>query len=105
MVSKKNIRGWIVLVFSILTVFIVFPFIIWRGIIDEKNLKERGKIGIATVIEVKGITGDRVVFQYEANGREIEKIRDVRRNLSLKRGDKLEIMYDSLDVENMKIIW
>lgn len=102
---NRNIRGWIIFVFSILIVFIVLPSIIWVSCLHNKNLSERGKEGIAIVLEVKGFNRDKITFKYEVNGKEIEKTRHIPPNHKIKQGDKLKIVYDSLSIETVMIVW
>ena len=104
MSSKIDIRAWSsgLLMFGLL---LLMPFFLWKGCEDSKNLKNREKKGEAIVIAVKGIKSNKIIFRYIVNGKTFEKKRDARLDYKIKQGDKLKIVYDSLNAENVKVVW
>lgn len=102
---KVNIRGWVnSLIFVLL--LLILPFVLWKGCSREKDLNERGKIGEGLVVDIKGVKKNKIVFHYTIGGRVYEKVRDARSSdYRIAVGEKIMILYDSLDFENVKIVW
>lgn len=64
---RARISGIIILI-----LLIIMPFAIWKGYIDTKKLKLRGKNTLGTVVKINGFMGRRIIYEYEVNGQKFE---------------------------------
>jgi hypothetical protein len=103
--GKLNIRGWIVLIFSILFAFVIWPWVNWTSYWHSIHLRERGKEGVGKVVDVRALKGDRVTYRYEVNGLQKESYTHIPSKVGIKIGDEVKIIYDSLDIETVKVVW
>ncbi len=103
--GKRNIRGYIFLISSIVIVFLIMPLALWKGCIDSKNLKVRGKTAIGRVIGVTGFKEDKTRIEYYIGKEKFVVLRDAPSYHKKNIGDSVKLVYDSLNYENVIIIW
>lgn len=88
----------------ILLIFVIVPFVIWKYQINIKNLKKRGVYSEGTVVKIDGFMGRQITYEYVVNGQKFESWIKIKSN-HYKIGDRVKIIYDSLDVENVEYVW
>ena len=89
----------------LLFVFIFIPFIIIKYQINTYYLEKRGVSAKATVIKVVGGLSDyTLTYRYEVNGQLFER-KTPRASKRVSVGKQIDIIYDSLDCENCRIVW
>jgi hypothetical protein len=103
--GKRNIIGYIVLITSVIMIFAVLPYALWTGHRDNKNLEERGKTFLCRVADIKGLNGNDIVVEYVLDGHKYSKVRTAPSQHRIAVGDSLKMIYDSLDHENVMIIF
>lgn len=81
------------------------PYAIWKSYKDEENLKFSGKKLEAYITNIKGIKGNNIEFVFYINNLKVVKVRTAPSNHNLKIGNKLKVIYDSLDIENVMVVW
>ena len=96
---RARISGIIILI-----LLIIMPFAIWKGYIDTKKLKLRGKNTLGTVVKINGFMGRRIIYEYEVNGQKFENYVKISSH-RYKIGYKINLLYDSLDIENVMVVW
>lgn len=105
-ISFKNLRfrSWLTIVIS-LTSIIVLPLALWKDYTDGENLKNRKKFSICRVIALKGLKRNTAVVEYYIGNERVEQVRSAPFIPKVHLGDRFKITYDSLDYENIEIIW
>ena len=92
-------------ILMLLFIFLFVPFIIIKYQIDTYYLEKRGVYGKATVIKVVGGLSDYThTYKYRVNGVLYEQM-EHRASKRVSVGKEVDIIYDSLDCENCRIIW
>ncbi len=83
--------------------FFILPFAYWTSQRTSKNLKLRGVETTGKVIEIKG---DKVVFEYIISDSTLVKIKELpSSNYEINKGDILPLIYDSMNLENVRVVW
>lgn len=103
--AKGNIRGWIILITSVVLVFAVLPYAWWKGNVDYDNIKSRGKSTIGKVIDVTGFKENHTRIEYFIDNQKIVVVRDAPSKSKKNIGDNVRLLYDSLDYKNVIILW
>jgi len=97
---KARLSGIVVLFILI----IMMPYAIWKSYYDTKKLKQRGKNTLGTVVKNNGFMGRRIIYEYEVNGQKFENYVKISSH-RYKVGYKINLLYDSLDFENVMVVW
>jgi hypothetical protein len=95
---RARISGIIILI-----LLIIMPFAIWKGYNDTKKIKQRGKNILGTVVKINGFMGRRIIYEYEVNGQKFENYVKIS-SYRYKVGYKINLLYDSLDFENVMVV-
>lgn len=99
------IRGWGIIIISSILVFIILPYSIWKARIDYENIEKRLKITTGNVIEIIPAKRNCVRVMYIIDGHKYEAVRTPPSIEDMRIGDVVNIRYDSLDYENVQVIW
>jgi hypothetical protein len=99
----KDIKGWIIGVTIMIILVIIMPWAYWTNHQRSINLSERGKTVEATIIKLEGLKKNKMNLKYTIKGKSYTGWRDDYSN-EINVGDKLKIVYDSIDPSNFKII-
>jgi len=103
--TKRNIKGWIILMTSVVLAFVVLPYAWWKGNVDYNNIKSRGKSTTGTVTDVTGFKENHTRIEYFIDNQKIIVVRDAPSKSKKSIGDNVKLLYDSLDYENVFILW
>ncbi|MFZ4796640.1 MAG: hypothetical protein ACOYMA_04045 [Bacteroidia bacterium] len=103
--AKIDLRARISGIIILFILIVLMPYAIWKGNNDEENLKFRGKKLEACITNIKGIKGNNIEFVFYINNLKVVKVKTAPSNHNLKIGYKIKIIYDSLDVENVMVVW
>ncbi len=103
--GKTNLRGLINLTLCLLGICFFLPYAYWSNYRDYQNIKARGKQIKCRVISVKGLKGTRIGIRYRISGKTFEKVVTAPSLHKPIKGDSLTLLYDTLDYENIKVIW
>ncbi len=99
------LKGYSIILLSAIIVFVFIPITLWINHKDSENLKNREKEVYGLITNIKGLKGNDVVFEYHINNQKIKKTKSAPSNHTLKIGNKLLLLYDTLDYENSIVIW
>lgn len=108
---KKNrmiitiITRWGIIIISSILIFIILPYSIWKARTDFENIEKRLKITTGKVIEITRSKRINVRVMYIIDGHKYEKVRTPPSIQDMRIGDDVHIRYDSLDYENVQVIW
>lgn len=103
--TEIDFRARISGLFILSILIVVMPYAIWKSYKDEENLKFRGKKLEACITNIKGIKGNNIEFVFYINNLKVVKVITTPQIHNLKIGYKIKIIYDSLDIENVMVVW
>jgi len=90
-----------ILILAYFCIFVFATYALFIGNKDSKNLNSRGKIITGEVIEIYGLTKEKVSFKYKFKGKEYKKIRTIYKKNDLYRNGKIKLKIDTLKPTNV----
>lgn len=89
----------------VVIIFVVLPYAWLKSYLDYDNIKSRGKSAIGKVIDVTGFNENHTRIEYFIDNQKFIVVRNAPSKVKKNIGENVKLLYDSLDYENIMILW